>query len=550
MSEADPLIGTELLGRYTITRVVGAGAMGTVYGAGQANVDREVAVKFLAGEAARDEQVVQRFQREAKVLAKLQHPNSLTLLDTGTTEEGRIFIVTELLHGSPLDELLKEKGPLDLPKTVQVMSQTCEALQEAHDHGIVHRDLKPGNLFLVRVGRQEIIKVLDFGIARLLEDNTKTAAGTVLGTAAYMSPQQAQGMPVDHRSDLYSLGAIAYQCLTGEMPFSADTVVGMLMKHVSEPPMPFSQLDPPVHIPQALDDLIMKLLEKDPDDRPQSAADVIEMARAIDRQLHGGSPFSPVTTQPEMPQVGAVPQDVGIDETIGAEVATVPRAGVLPVQAPPSTQTVADAGPPAAVEQSSDDFGAFETMAAAPGKAPVVPESASQAGAPAPSIPSVAKQPPGALPELPTTVMGLEPLPMGAPAQQGGSKKVMIAVAAVLLLAVAGAVGFFLTRSPEPVAAVGKGDGEKAKGAAAGKDEKGKAEKPEAKEVPAAGTAKASAAAKKPPPPPADDAKEAAASKDEETPKKKASTKKKKKRRKKKRRKKKGGSPFDRRDFE
>ena len=445
MSGTDPLIGAVLHGRYRITGVVGAGAMGTVYRAEQLTVDREVAIKFLAGDAARDEQVCQRFQREAKVLAKLKHPNSLTLLDTGATDDGRIFIVTELLHGSPLDELLKEHGPLDVHKTLQVVMDTCASLQEAHDLGIVHRDLKPGNLFFVRVGKQEITKVLDFGIARLLEDSTKTATGTVLGTAAYMSPQQAQGMPVDHRSDLYSLGAIAYQCLTGAMPFSADTVVGMLMKHVSEPPKPFAQMDPPVVVPPPIEQLIMRLLEKDPADRPQSAAEVLEQARGIERNLHGGSPFSPVTTAPSL---GRVPAGVGIDETIGSEVATVPRAGILPVQAPPA----------------ADDPGTFETIFAGSGK-PSPGPAAGQASAQI-TIPKVAKQPkqtgtPFDDDETATAVV--LPADLDAPAPRPAvsetpptvvasprkSKLPLVAAAAVALVVLAG-VAFFLASSSGP----------------------------------------------------------------------------------------------------
>ena len=210
----DPLVGTVLQGRYRILERVGQGGMGAVYRAVQVNIDRDVAVKVLTPDAAEREHVVRRFENEARIISKLRHPNTLKLIDFGEADDERLFLVAEFLSGQPLDAVLRQ-GAIGVGRTLHVMAEAADSLAEAHGQGIVHRDLKPGNLFLERVGDQDVIKVLDFGIAKLATGTSYTVEGTVFGTPAYMSPELARGESVDSRSDLYSLGVIAYECLCG-----------------------------------------------------------------------------------------------------------------------------------------------------------------------------------------------------------------------------------------------------------------------------------------------------------------------------------------------
>ena len=244
-----------------------------MYLARQVNIDREVAIKVLSSEAAQKDSVVRRFENEARIISKLRHPNTLKLIDFGKTRDGRIFIVVEYLHGQPLDVVL-EAGAIGVERTLQVLIEASDSLEEAHGQGVIHRDLKPGNLYVERVGNREVIKVLDFGIAKLTAQTSHTATGMVFGTPAYMSPEQARGEPVDLRSDIYSLGIIAYECLAGRPPFEAETPVSLLLQHVQDIPVRLADLVPPITVFPELDDLVMSMLAKDPEDRPQTAEEI------------------------------------------------------------------------------------------------------------------------------------------------------------------------------------------------------------------------------------------------------------------------------------
>ena len=280
----DPLVGTLLQGRYRMEECIGQGGMGVVYRAVQVNIDRDVAVKLLTIEAGKREDTVRRFANEAKVISRLRSPNTLKLIDFGKTDDGRLFCVMEFLAGAPLDAVL-ESGSIGPARTLDVLVQVCDSLAEAHAEGIVHRDLKPANLFVERVGAKEVVKVLDFGIARVNSQTSHTATGMVFGTPAYMSPEQAQGKKVDHRSDLYSVGVIAWECLVGRPPFEAETPVSLLLKHVTDVPDRISALSPPVTIVPELDDLVARLLAKEPDDRPQSAEELQQEVISIYQAL-------------------------------------------------------------------------------------------------------------------------------------------------------------------------------------------------------------------------------------------------------------------------
>jgi Tol biopolymer transport system component len=273
-------------GRYQILEAIGDGAAGAVFRARQLNVDRDVAVKVLSlDDVPKDllPEVMARFENEARVISRLRHPHTIKLHDFGRTQDGRLYLVMELLTGTPLDRLLAA-GPLDERRTLRILRQIAEALVEAHQEGIIHRDLKPQNIFLEQVGGQEECKILDFGIARGPTQALRTQQGTVIGTPAYMSPEQAQGQPLDARSDLYSLGVVAYQCLSGRLPFIADTPVGVLVKHVTDPPPPLSSLDPPVEVSDGLERLILRLLSKNPAERPADAREVRDAVKLLEHR--------------------------------------------------------------------------------------------------------------------------------------------------------------------------------------------------------------------------------------------------------------------------
>lgn len=256
--------------RYRVEARLGAGAFGIVYRGSQLTIDRNVAIKILNREASQSEGLVKRFQNEARIISKLRHPNTLKLIDFGRTPDGRLYIVTELLLGKPLDAVLAD-GPLSDRATLEIGAQICNSLIEAHEQGIIHRDLKPENVFIEQVGTQQLVKVLDFGIAKLGEHTKMTATGQIFGTPHYMSPEQGRGEQVDLRSDLYSLGILLYELITGDVPFAGTTPMSILLKHQQTTPKPLREIlgEAPLHPP--LESIVHRLLEKQADDRYESA---------------------------------------------------------------------------------------------------------------------------------------------------------------------------------------------------------------------------------------------------------------------------------------
>jgi serine/threonine-protein kinase len=273
----DPIIGALFDGRYQILRKLGAGGMANVYLAEDQELGRRVAIKILNDRHANDEQFVERFRREAKNAAALSHPNIVSIYDRGEAE-GTYYIAMEYLDGRSLKELILSRGDAPIAVVVEYARQILSALRFAHRHGIVHRDIKPHNVLVDGEGR---VKVTDFGIARA-GTSQMTEAGSIVGTAQYLSPEQARGADVDQRSDLYSLGVLMYEMLTGEVPFSGDTPVEIAMKHLSQTPVPPSTKRHDV--PRELDMVVMRALAKDPDDRYQSAD---EMEADLDRVARG-----------------------------------------------------------------------------------------------------------------------------------------------------------------------------------------------------------------------------------------------------------------------
>jgi len=299
MAVSDTLINTLFDGRYRIVRKLGMGGMANVYLAEDEVLGRRVAIKILNDRHAGDDQFVERFRREAKNAASLSHPNIVSIYDRGEAE-GTYYIAMEYLDGRSLKELIVARGPAPIHLAVDYARQILAALRFAHRHGIVHRDIKPHNVLVDGEGR---LKVTDFGIARA-GASQMTEAGSIIGTAQYLSPEQAKGASVDQTSDLYSVGVVLYELLTGVVPFSGDTPVEIAMKHLSTVPEPPSARR--ADVPRDLDMVVMRALAKDPSERYQSA----EEMDADLRRIHRGVAISPVTEEAATAIISRPPAEV------------------------------------------------------------------------------------------------------------------------------------------------------------------------------------------------------------------------------------------------
>ena len=314
----DTLIDSVFDGRYRIIRKLGAGGMANVYLAEDQELGRQVAIKILDGRHAADNSFIERFRREAKNAAGLSHPNIVSIYDRGEAE-GTYYIAMEYLSGRSLKELIVSRGPTPIKIAVDYTRQTLAALSFAHRNGIVHRDIKPHNVVVDSDGR---LKVTDFGIARS-GASQMTEVGSIIGTAQYLSPEQARGAPVDQRSDVYSVGIVLYEMLTGKVPFTGDTPLEIAMKHLSEVPVPPSEKRPDV--PDDLDNIVLRALAKDPEDRYQTAEDMAGDLARVQRGLPVSSETADAAT--------AVLAGAGIS---GAPTIIAPRPAAPPT-APPRT---------------------------------------------------------------------------------------------------------------------------------------------------------------------------------------------------------------------
>ena len=298
----DPLIGRVFDSKYRLDQRLGGGGMGTVYRATHLLIERTVAVKVLSQRFVGDETAQQRFRREARASGRMQHPNAVLVNDFGATEDGWLYIVMELLEGQTLRELLAREAPLDPARVVSFMLQTCAAVGAAHDAGLIHRDLKPANIFIEqRPNLAAVVKVLDFGVAKFVVEehdddyNTLTQVGAIIGTPRYMSPEQCSGAaPLTPASDVYSLGIILYEMLTGAVPFSAETPLAVALKQVSEAPIPPRGIVPA--IPAELERVVLHALAKDPRVRPVDANDLRRELQVVAADLgleHSNSTLAP-----------------------------------------------------------------------------------------------------------------------------------------------------------------------------------------------------------------------------------------------------------------
>lgn len=320
-------------GPYKIVAPLGGGGMATVYRGYQPGMDRYVAIKVLPPAYALDSKFVERFRREARTIAKLEHPHILPVHDFGEAQ-GSLYLVMRLIETGTLHDRM-EAGPLPLDEAGKVIAQLADALDYAHSQGVIHRDLKPSNVLIDRRGD---CFLADFGIAKLLQESAFTTSGSLLGTPQYVSPEQVFGQPVDHRSDLYALGVMLYQMTAGRLPFEADTAMAMALKHAHEPPLPPRAANP--NIPPALETVILRALEKNPDDRFQSG---LEFARAVKSALSA----MPEPRSTSMPTVIAAPSAPASPQTVAAPPASTSSLAAVPqtVAAPPASTAPLPAGP-------------------------------------------------------------------------------------------------------------------------------------------------------------------------------------------------------------
>ncbi len=278
----DRLIGRALNNRYLVERKIGEGGFGAVFQGKQLATGRAVALKVLHPHNVADATVVARFRREAEACSKLHSPHTVIIYDFDETEDGILYLAMELLHGKSLQQLQRSDGPLDPKRVLGILDQVADALGEAHQHGIIHRDMKPENVMVDRRGDEDAVKVLDFGIAKIVSGGdgspagpALTAVGQTLGTLEFMSPEQLRGKALDGRSDIYALGMMTYEMLTGELPFKdAKSSTEVIEFHLQKAPPPPSKLRPEAQIPHEIDALVVKMVAKSRDDRHADAADL------------------------------------------------------------------------------------------------------------------------------------------------------------------------------------------------------------------------------------------------------------------------------------
>jgi serine/threonine-protein kinase len=435
------LTGTVIDGRYQIGDLLGTGGMGAVYAAMQLRLDRRVAIKILNPVYMHREDYVTRFMREAKAASKIRHANVVQMMDFGELPGGSVYSVMEFLEGRDLAQLLQKEGRLPWPRTRDLMLQIARGLRAAHEQGVIHRDIKPANLFLVMRrddddGHKEVLKILDFGIARMQSQpsqNTSALTGTaeLLGTPSYMAPELARGRSANPRSEVYSVGVVAYRMLTGRLPFEGETAFDVLFRSATEAAPPMRTHDPT--IPAAVDDLVMRMIAREPTERFDQMAELYKAISAVDDNgrleplaLNSTGPNATVPAAASWPGAGetgmpaptAAPyQAAAVTAPVAAATSAPIPAGHAPTPYPPtpypptpyppmSTGPVptSSSGPQVVVPPplSSDSMMAAAAVARAGNTAPINPhQRASEATGPARLDPLT-----------PTSNSGLQRLPL------------------------------------------------------------------------------------------------------------------------------------------
>jgi serine/threonine protein kinase len=313
----DPLLGQTVRGKYRVVKKLGSGGMGSVYLAEQMSIGRKIALKVLQGEFANDDEFIKRFHQEARLAANLNHRHLVTIHDFDQTDDGAVFIAMEYVEGQNLRDLIRQRS-MTLNQAVRIAKQIAEGLSAAHQAGVIHRDIKPENIMIVKATDE--VKVMDFGIARLRDVETiarLTQPGVIMGTPAYMAPEQIEGGEVNEKTDIYAFGIVMYEMLSGDTPFKAPTPSALLIKHVTEQPIPLRKLREDV--PLILERLVMQALEKMPERRPKQMAEVVDELQKVEESLKGESLKS------DLPQTVAVslkqPGSKGKRLVIGGAVA-------------------------------------------------------------------------------------------------------------------------------------------------------------------------------------------------------------------------------------
>jgi serine/threonine-protein kinase len=401
----DPLIGQSFGGKYRIVKLLGEGGMGSVYKGEQqlGTKTRNVAIKTLHPHLSKDPKILARFEREVGTIAELEHPNTIQVYDFGKTDgAGILYIVMEFVLGQNLGATIEKGGAMEPARVEKIMNQVCGSLEEAHGRGIVHRDLKPDNIVLTeRAGSKDFVKVLDFGIAKRSNEEDKneqklTQQGMVLGTPPYMSPEQFTGNPIDARSDIYSLAIMAYEMLTANLPFAANTAFEWAAQHMTMPPKDIDQMPFHERIPTRMKDALRRALRKAPEDRFATVRDF------FDAFSGGAAANATPVAPPAQPALGAAPAGAAKGRT---EIATpLDYAGTRP---------------------SSGGYGAPP-----------------QAGTPA--LGNVAfPTPSGGLPDAPQSAQG-----------GGGNRSILLGIAAVIGVLSVGAIGLALHGQSSPAPAI------------------------------------------------------------------------------------------------
>jgi serine/threonine-protein kinase len=331
------MIGRVFLGRYETRRLLGEGGMGKVYLARQLDLGREVVVKVMHEQIAADPKFRDRFQRETLLMARFQHPGAVTLYDASLDDPYGPCIVMEYVKGTNLESLLAKNGRMTAPRVGRIIGELCEVLQAAHDEGIIHRDLKPANLMIIEPETpRERIKVMDFGLAKLVEGDTAARKVTdtnvdfAVGTPGYICPEQVRGEEMDHRGDLYSVGVMMFELLTGRLPFNGPTSMDILLAHATERPPTFRELGLSGWVPHEVEDLVFEVLAKDPEDRPQTARD---LAERIDTALNRAQAKAEARAAAQSAPTGSKQHSIKIGSNPGQP------SPLPPLEEPPAAQT-------------------------------------------------------------------------------------------------------------------------------------------------------------------------------------------------------------------